>query len=484
MLNVSNLVSFEVQEAAVSVVKIATFLTINAKSSADALSSGSFTSKSADSFPLEFPVVFKAENDGDPNKKVTFRFDFGDGSSFNAISTDVSGIHTYLSTGEFNVTVTMEHQFGELTNTTRITTKESLTGLTISDDAPTVVNEITTFTLKWNTLGTDTVIEVHVGDGEKIVLGDNINNVEPSSRAIFRTIDPAEKSITFTHTYKAISIFVVTVNGWNNVSSIMLSHRTVNVEEECRYPEPVILGLGADPQTAPSFDKDREIHLHARVVIECKTSYETVFEWKAYNHTCSNSDNNSTPIMIDTNLNTPSLIIPPHSLPHGPICLKFMAKMKYFIDAIDSSAEGYINVIPGKLKAQILGGTFRTVSSQRPIIIDGSISEDTDIKGGNLSGVQFYWFCRRINETSRRGVKKINPVTFANASLNSNDYSCEGSVPRMLLNEEPIWEISPGVLWEDEIYVVKLVIKRDTREATFEQTIEVVKGVPPQISIG
>ena len=484
MLTVSNLVSFEVQEAAVTVVKIATFLTINAKSSADALPSGSFTSKSGDSFPLEFPVSFKAENDGDPNKKVTFRFDFGDGSSLNGTSTDVSGKHTYLSPGEFNVTVTMEHQLGELTNTIRITTKESLTGLTISDDAPTVVNEITTFTLKWNTLGTDTLIEVQFGDGEKIVLGDNINNVEPSSRAIFRTIDPAKKSIKFTHNYKEIRIYVVTVNGWNDVSSITLSHRTVNVEEECRYPDPVILGLGADPQTAPSFDKDREITLHATVAIECKTSYETAFEWKAYTHTCSNSDNNSTPITIDTNLQTPSLIIPPHSLPHGPICLKFMAKMKYFIDAIDSSAEGYLSVIPGKLKAHILGGTFRTVSSQRPIIIDGSISEDSDIKGGNLSGAQFYWFCRRINETSRLGVKKRNPVTFANASLNSSDYSCEGSVPKMLLNVEPIWKINPGVFREDEIYVIKLVIRKDTREATFEQTIEVVKGVPPQISIG
>ena len=483
MVNVSNLASFEVQEVAVTVVKFATFLIINAKSSADALRSGSFTSKSGDSFPFEFPVLFTAENDGDPNK-VNLRFDFGDGSSFNATSTDVRGIHAYLSTGEFNVTVTLEHRFGQLTNTTKITMKESLTGLAIYDDAPTVVNEITTFTLKWNTLGTDTLIEVHFGDGEKIVLGDNINNVEPSVRAIFRTIDPKEKNIKFTHTYKAVSMVFVTVHGWNDVSSIMLSHRTVNVEEKCRYPNPVVLGLGADPQTAPRFEKDREITIHARVVVKCKTSYETAFEWKAYTHTCSNSDNNSTPIIIDTNLNTPSLIIPPYSLSHGPICLKFTAKMKYFIDAIDSSDEGYLNVIPGKLKAGILGGTFRTVSSQRPITIDGSISEDSDIKGRNLSGVQFYWFCRRINERSRSGVKKLNPVRFSNASLNSSYYGCEGSRLRRLLNVEPIWKINPGVFREDEIYVVKLVIRKDTREATFEQTIEVVRGVPPEISIG
>ena len=482
VVNVSNLGTSESKEYNVAIVKIVTFLIINAKSSADKLSSESFSSSSGDAFPFEFSVRFGVEHDGDPRNNVSFHFDFGDGNHFNDTSTDVRGEHTYLSTGEFIVRVTVRHQFGEFTNSTKITLKESLAGLTISDDAPTVVNELTTFTLNWDKFGTRTLIKVDLGDGTEILFGENINNVDSSSMAIFRPIDPSQKYITFGHTYKELRIFDVKVNGWNNVSSMSLSHRTVDVEEECRYPAPVISGVGADPQTALNVSKDREVIIYAQIVINCKASYETVFDWEAYS--CDDSANKSMPIIINMNFNKSSLIIPPHSLPNGLIWLRFHAKMIYFIDAIESHVVGYINVLPGKLKARMSGGNVRTVGSQRPISIDGSISKDSDIKGGNLSGIQFYWFCRGMNESFPREVEDLPSVNLANPSMNSGNYGCEGSGPRMLNYSTPVWEIRPGVLREGESYVVKLVIRKDTREATFEQTVQVVAGVPPEAATG
>lgn len=251
-VNVSNLVSNMSKESTVTVIKVATFLIINAKSSADALSSGSFSSKSGDAFPFEFSVLFEVEQDGDPNRNVSFYFYFGDGSSFNATSTEVSGTHAYPSTGEYTVTVTLKHKFGELTNSTRITMKESVTGLKISDDAPTVVNELTTFTVTWDTLGTDSFIEINFGDREKIHFGDGVNNVDSSSQ-----------NITFGHIYTDLNVFDVEVKGWNDVSSIRFPHRIVTVEEECRYPDPLILGVGADPQRALNFIKGKENIVYA-----------------------------------------------------------------------------------------------------------------------------------------------------------------------------------------------------------------------------
>ena len=472
-VNVSNLVSNMSKESTVTVIKVATFLIINAKSSADALSSGSFSSKSGDAFPFEFPVLFEVEQDGDPNRDVSFYFYFGDGSIFNATSTEVSGTHTYPSTGEYTVTVTLKHKFGELTNSTRITMKESVTGLKISDDAPTVVNEVTTFTVTWDTLGTDSFIEINFGDREKIHFGDGVNNVDSSSQ-----------NITFGHIYTDLNVFDIEVKGWNDVSSMRFTHRIVTVEEECRYPDPLILGVGPDPQRALNFTKGKENIVYARIVINCKASYETVFQWKVYLHTCDDSENKSTPIMINTDINKASLTIPPYSLPNGAICLEFQAKMRYVIDAIETYAYGYLNVLPGKLRAVILGGNVRTVSSQRPTTIDGSVSEDSDIKGGNFSGIQFYWFCRRLNESFPQGVEELPPVSLENSSLNSAVKGCEGSGPRMLNYSTSVWRISPGALTENEMYVVKLVIRKDVREAIFEQTIQVVQGVPPDVAIG
>lgn len=483
-MNASNLVSFVSKELSVTVLKVPTYLIITAKSAADALSSESFSSQSGDTFPFEFSLLFTVKHDGDPDKNVSFRFDFGDGSSLNATGTKVSANHTYNSTGEYNVTVTLIHWFKELRNSTKITIKESLTGLTISDDAPVVVNETTTFTLRWNTLGTGTVIEVYFGDGEQIHFRDNRDNVG-STRGAVRQINALQKSISFNHTYNEVKVYYVTVKGWNQVSSSRkIFHRTIDVEKKCRYPSPVILGVGINPQVAPHFTKDREIIVYTRIVIDCKTSYETGFVWKAYEGTCHDSEKNqSTPIIINSDMTKPSLTIPPYSLPHGPVCLKFQAKMKYIVDGIDSYAQGYLSVIPGKLKARILGGNFRIVGSNRTIAINGSISEDSDQKGETLSGIQFLWFCRRINETFSLGLEEMPPVSLA-GPLNHSGNGCGGHGPRRLIHSSHSWEISPGVLMIDGKYVIKLVIRKDSREDAFEQIIEVVQGIPPEVVIG
>ena len=482
--HVSNLVSNTSKEVDVTLELVPTFLIITTKSSADGFSSVSFSSLSGDTFPIEFSVIFDVQHDGDPNKDINFYFDFGDGSSLNSTSTYVNGNHTYTSTGEVTVTVTLKHRFGELTNFTKITIEESLAGLTIVDDAPTVVNEPTTFTLTWDKLGKDALIEVDFGNGEKVLFGENVNTVDPSLLAIFTTVSYSHKNITFSHIYKEIRVYEVIVNGWNDVSSMSVFHRTVDVEEECRYPDPVIFGVGADPQTARNVTNKEEIIIYSRIVIECKASYETVFEWKAYHHSCDDSGNTSTLIEIDTNLNKSFLTIPPYSLPNGAVCFKFHAKMKYVLDVIESHATGYLNVLPGKLKASMYGGNFRTASSQRPIIIDGSLSEDFDVKAGNLSEIQFHWFCRQINESFPEGVEDLSPVSLSNPSLNSDNYSCEGSGPRKLSYSVPVWEISPGVLKNDQTYVVKMVITKDAREAMFEQTIQVLKAVTPEVAVG
>ena len=472
--------SFVSKELSVTVVKVPTYLIITAKSAADALSSEAFSSQSGDTFPFEFSVLFTVEQDGEPDKNVSFRFDFGDGSTLNATDTEISANHTYASTGEYNVTLTLIHRFDELRNSTKITIKESLTGLTISDDAPAVVNKMTTFTLSWDTLGTGTLIEVYFGDGEQIRFRDNRDNVG-STRGAFRQMNPSQKSISFEHTYKEINVYYVTVKGWNQVSSRKLFHRTVDVEKKCRYPSPVILGVGKNTQVASHFTKDREIIVYTRIVIDCKTSYETAFVWKAYEGTCHDSENNqSTPIIISSDMTKPSLTIPPYSLPHGPICLKFQAKMKYIVDGIDSNAKGYLTVIPGKLKARMLGGNFRIVGSQRTVAINGSISEDSDQKGETLSGVQFLWFCRRINETFPPGVEEM---PLAGPLIHSGD-GCGGHGPRRLIYSSHSWEISPGVLRIDEKYVIKLVIRNDSREDAFEQIVQVVQGIPPEVAIG
>ena len=474
-VNITNLFNDVLTEANVTVINTVTFLLIRAVMDADTTESVFAT---GNNLPLEHPVRFEIEHDGDVNISH-YRYDFGDGFDFICTTANHTGEHTYISTGEFTVTFTLEHQFGEISNSTKVNMKESITGLKISDDAPTVVNNFTTFTFEWDKFGTGTLIKVDLGDGQVVIFGEDSSNVDISDMEIFRLVNVSAKSFSFQHAYKEEGFYKIGVQGWNDVSSAKLYHSTVAVEEECRYPYLEILNVGASAETAVNAVKDKEIIIYTDITINCKASYETEFEWKVEYL----SQNESVAIQIYTDLDKPILTIPPHSLPYGNISLQFKVKMEYIIEGIESLTVGYINVLPADLSAKIFGGDLRTVSSQRWIIINGSISEDPDVGRYNLTGIHFQWFCRRTSESFTAEEEELPPVEFKHASLQSRNSGCEGSGPRMLNYSAPELKIGPGMLWEDDTYVVKLVIRKDNREASVEQTLQVFGNVLPEVAI-
>lgn len=476
VVDVENLASNESTETAVSVVKTVTFLIIEATTYADKLSKVSFSSASGDTFPVEFPVIFEAKYDRDVNISQ-FHYNFGDGSA-SITSVNNTAEHSYVSTGEFIVTITLKHQFGEFSNSTNVIMKESIAGLKIRDDAPAIVKQSTNFTFYLDKLGTNSLIEVDLGDGQMVFFVDDSGNTRISSMETVQTVSSSATNFTFQHAYKEEGRYVVNVHGWNEVSSIRLSHVTHAMEKECRYPGPRILSVGANPDTAPNVTRDKEIIIYAKIIINCKASYETGFEWKVEYQ----SQNESVQVNIHTDFNKTSLIIPPHSLPYGTIKLRLTADMKHSLDEISGHSIGYINVLSADLKANIFGGDFRTVSSLRQIIINGSISEDPDVGRGNLSGIEFYWFCRRDNESFSENIEDLPPVRFKEVSQHNGSGGCEGSGPRMLQYSAAELIIAPGMLREDEKYVIKLVIRKDTREAAFEQTLQVFENVLPEVA--
>ena len=461
-----------VKESSIRVIKVPTFVMIKIWSSTHQSSSLPSPSRVNETFPVEYPVYFEIIQDGDSDRNVSVEFNYGDGFKFEGSLSAFSGNHTYTTPGLFDIRVKLGHLLGVLHNKTTIIMKESLTGLAISDNAPTVVNEVTRFKLSWQTLGTGAVIEVDFGDGEKIILQEGDLKAET-----------LRKQISLEHTYNKIGAYVILVKGWNDVSAVTLSYRTVSLEKKCRYPRLTILGLPEDPKRAILLTKDKVNIIYARVVIDCQASYDAEFEWKVYKGECQSSNSNSTLTEINTGLNSPNLVIPPHSLPQGSFCFKFRAAMKHSVDGIESVAQGYAKVVPGKLKAVIVGGNSRTVSSQRPIRIDGSLSRDPGLEARSFFGVQFYWFCRRVSKNSTLGVDAVPPSYIGSQMFYSVTKACASYNLKMLNYSTPVWEISSRLLRENQSYAVVLVMRKDTREAVFEQVIQVVNGIIPEVEM-
>jgi len=120
----------------------------------------------------------------------TYEWDLGDGST----STGITTTHTYPSIGVYTAIVTATSSTLVLTDTTDVTIDEVITGLTASNDSPTVLGESTSFNASV-TAGSSVTYEWDFDDGSS---GSGAN---------------------VSHTYAAVGSYTATVTATNSVSS-------------------------------------------------------------------------------------------------------------------------------------------------------------------------------------------------------------------------------------------------------------------------
>ena len=123
---------------------------------------------------------------------ISYEWDFGDGSS-TIIGQSVD--HIYPSIGSYTATVTASNAFSSQTASTSVLIEETITGLTASNDGPTVLGDLTSLTASIST-GSNVSYEWDFGDGSSIETGQNV-----------------------THTYPAVGNYTATVTATNKVSS-------------------------------------------------------------------------------------------------------------------------------------------------------------------------------------------------------------------------------------------------------------------------
>ncbi len=114
-------------------------------------------------------TTFTATVLGDDEASYTYDWDYGNGTvvsdQYSVIST------TYAAADTYTVTVTAKKGTDAFTGTTVVLVDEAITGLTASDDSPTMIEEVTTLT---GTLSTGTNVAYHwdFGDGQPSAVDD------------------------------------------------------------------------------------------------------------------------------------------------------------------------------------------------------------------------------------------------------------------------------------------------------------------------
>ena len=145
---------------------------------------------------------------------------------------------------------------------------------------------------------------------------------------------------------------------------------------------------------------------------------------------------------------------------------------------------GVLKVSPSPLVAFIDGGTEVLRSVNNLLKLDGFMSRDPDVVNGGEIGMQFIWFCRNKGVTSNDIFNVTRKTTFLAARGSTFDNQrCFRTNNEQLLENGTVVDIAGNSLDVDHSYNFELQVEKDKRSSNFIQTVYVVSGNAPQISI-
>ena len=164
-------------------------------------------------------------------------------------------------------------------------------------------------------------------------------------------------------------------------------------------------------------------------------------------------------------------VIQPRGLAEG--LWKINIELKLLALGINVTDEVYISVIPSPIELNILGGERRTVGHGKAVEF---IAEAFDPDSGDTNGIDYKWFIRGVNKTSRVYIDRY-----------FKDLASEFNVP-----VETMYRISEDqtkvtlltkYFPRNEVFDVIIVCSKDIREKTFRQKVVAVDGNPPDFFI-
>lgn len=149
-----------------------------------------------------------------------------------------------------------------------------------------------------------------------------------------------------------------------------------------------------------------------------------------------------------------------------------------------SNDYGFLKVTHSPLFALIAYGTEVLRSAGMMFKLDGSLSRDPDTKDGDLAGMYFTWYCRKGGATSSDNFmvsKEIVKIAAIGSSIDNKGCFSHGN--EQLINNSTVVNMVGNSLGFGYSYNFELQIQKDKRNASYLQTVHVVMGDPPQISI-
>ncbi|CAH3194827.1 unnamed protein product, partial [Porites evermanni] len=424
-------------------------------------------------YPVEYDVSFKAFITNGTNVTFTWDLDNDGGKNY----TTETFLHKFsprkdCTDCKHTIRLKAQNKVSNMTRDVTITLMESIRGVNLTDDGPTVQGKAVNFTLTVGQKGHDPrfLLELDVDDA-KYPKQYKKNEWVKLDDLYCTGNNRLNCTQYFDVMYGTARGYTVDFRANNSVSCTKLKTRTVLVGRgPCEIPKISVPGF--ESGETKTFTLSEKITIETDNEINCFND-TTEFRWKITKR-CGSDEEDPMPEELTTPLAKREF-----RAGYFNIC----AKIEFQFSINMTWAEGFYNerkfsikIIPTPLVASILGGSKRTVGSDVIVQIDASKSVDPDEPGSK--NFEFAWFC---NFSGGKLPKSISPNETKNPLSNG---SCFGYAPGQLtdFNETKI-ELNTSMAIPNSTYTIRFIMAKSGRQSFKDQDIILVPGDPPDMSI-
>ena len=117
------------------------------------------------------------------------------------------------------------------------------------------------------------------------------------------------------------------------------------------------------------------------------------------------------------------------------------------------------------------GSVKRSVGYQLPLTLDASDSKDPDFPD-DKSGITFTWMCKKKEEEFP-----------ASIPFQSDSGGCWENGTYVFGGDSNVATVFTGDFYQNSLYDFRVIVRKGTRKAQFDQTVEVLRGQPPTMVI-
>ena len=430
-----------------------------------------------DTFPYEYSVNHTANHTDGTN--VTYTWGFGDGNR-TLVTHSVTTLYRYKEEKNYTVTLIAENSVSREVVVTHVNLMKSCINITFMDDGPTIITQLTSFHGYIDQVGTESCYLFELGNKTYILYKSTANTIcQPEFNITdyyaFDVFILNGREMNFTFRYLHVLTYHIQMIASNVVSRLYVRGYVPIVTLPCRYPIVRLPDTGTKYDEQTPYFKSEEIVISSKCTVHCLASRSTLFYWQMLRVVDAQDNGTYYYPGNDAVTNKPNMVIPARSLDYGQYkaCLNVSVIGYPYVSKVACS---YIAVLPSPLKAMVYGGHAWQQSFARDTVLDASFSYDPDEGDKNTSNALGYsWFFR----------KKGQNFTFPTG--NFSNFTEIGNlvkhIPGLLAFNGKVLTIPSGILKLNETYEFKLFIGKDTRISTYDVTIYIVDGLPPQMAL-